>query len=57
VKATELLAVVAVCIGAVGIIGIGAYLVVHGHPWFGLLVIIIGSSVRLKTGDAAKEDE
>jgi hypothetical protein len=55
VKVTELFAVVAVCVAAIGIIGIGAYLVVHDHPWFGLLVILMASGIRLKTGDAAKE--
>jgi hypothetical protein len=29
----------------VGGLGVGAYLVVEGHPWFGLLVILITSRV------------
>lgn len=28
-----------------GCFGIGAWLVVESHPWFALLIIIIGSSV------------
>lgn len=35
-------------------LGIGAYLVVHGHPWFALLVMVIAASISFKTGDAAK---
>ncbi len=31
-------------------LGVGAYLVVNGHPWFGLLAMLIGSSMSFKTG-------
>ena len=31
----------------VGSLIVGAYLVVHNHPWFGLLVILIGACVQV----------
>lgn len=38
------------CATIVAVIGIGAYLVLHGHLWIGLLVILIGGCVSVKTG-------
>jgi hypothetical protein len=37
-------------LGLVGGLGIGAWLVTKGHPWFALLVMLIVSTVRVKTG-------
>lgn len=38
----------------IGGLGIGAWLIIEGHPWFGLLVIIIVSGAKLR---ASKSDE
>jgi hypothetical protein len=39
-----------------GCVGIGAWLVVQGHPWFGLLSMLIGSSVRLRKSDGEEKE-
>jgi hypothetical protein len=36
-------------ISLLGCLAIGAWLVISGHPWFGLLVIAIGASVQVTT--------
>jgi hypothetical protein len=28
-------------------VGVGAYLVIQGHPWFALIAMIIGGSVKV----------
>lgn len=30
----------------VGSLAVGAWLVINGHPWFGLLVILLGACMR-----------
>jgi hypothetical protein len=45
-------AVAYLCFAALvlGSLAIGAELVTQGHPWFGLLVILIGAGVRFSNG-------
>lgn len=41
----------AVIVGAslcLGLASVGAYLVVNGHPWFGLLAFLLAASVRVQ---------
>ena len=40
--------IVAVCLLVIFCIGIGGWLVVAGHPWFGLLAMLIGGAVSYK---------
>lgn len=35
----------AVCLTIIGCVGIGAWLVVKGYPWFGFLAMIIGGCI------------
>lgn len=39
-----MLAVIVVVI--LGMLGIGAWLIIEGHPWFGFLVIIMAGGAR-----------
>jgi hypothetical protein len=50
------LCVLAGCFAIVGVIATGAYLVMHDHLWVGVLVIIIGASINVKTGSAATKE-
>jgi hypothetical protein len=34
-----------------GSFGIGAWLVIQGHPWFAVLIILLGGSVSVKNAN------
>jgi len=41
-----------------GCVGIGAWLVISGHPWFGLFAMIIASGVSVKrTSESSKSSK
>ena len=44
------ISIIAGCAAIVGVIGIGAYLVLHNHLWVGILVIFLGACITVKTG-------
>lgn len=39
----------AVGLTIIGGLSIGAYLALHGHPWFALLAMLIVASIQVKT--------
>lgn len=50
-------AIFATVVIVLGGFGIGAFLVMNGHPWFGLLVIILASSVQSSYSSKREADD
>lgn len=46
----DVLVILIVCLTMLTGIGVGAWMIIKGHPWFGLLIILIVCSIKVKTG-------